>query len=256
MRGTFVLVATLVAGVVCGSAHAQAAKPIAFSVSTVKHSPSTAMRIGFNYTDSGLSIENVPLESVIRAAYQLQDGQLVNLPEWARHENFDIEAKVDDEDRQALKTMGRPERQAMLQALLAERFQLKTHPETREVPAFNLVVAKGGAKLTPAAKEDARTRGDAIGFRHGELKIDDCSMETFAKTLAQLTHHLVADRTGLTGRYDLMLRYSDETTPPSAEAAAPSIYTALQEQMGLKLDWTKAAMPVVVVDRIERPTAD
>lgn len=258
MKRTLALAATLAA--VLSSAPAQTpaeppAKPIAFAVSTVKPSPIGPGRMGFMYSDSGLSIENIPFEDVIRSAYQLQAGQLLNVPDWAKTARFNIEAKVDEEDREALKKLPIADRMAMVRVLLADRFHLKTHPDTRELPVFNLVVAKGGSRLKPTEATTA-TKNHGIRMNRGEIHGTDCTLDLLTRILASLTHHLVVDQTGLTAHYDFDLTYTDENATASADNAAPSVYTALQEQLGLKLDSAKAPMPVVVIDQVDQPTAD
>jgi uncharacterized protein (TIGR03435 family) len=260
MKRILLLAATLFAVLPVESQTSSPAKPIVFAVSTVKPAVSTGGNISFLFTPYGLSIKNITLESVIRNAYQLQDDQLLNTPAWARNVRYDIEAKVDDEDREALKRLTRQERAAMVQALLADRFHLKTHPDTRELSVFHLVVAKGGVKMTstppPPAGEEGKRRNQGILGSRGELKGTNCPTEVLVQVLSNVTHHLVVDKTGLTDHYDFKITFTDDNTPASAESTAPSIYTALQEQLGLKLESGKAQMPVMVVDQIDQPTAD
>jgi uncharacterized protein (TIGR03435 family) len=259
MKRTLILTAALLTALPAVAQTAAPAKPITFAVSTVKPAKG-AGGMSFMYIPSGLTIENVTLENVIRDAFQLQEDQLFNTPSWAKTVHYDIEAKVDDEDRETLKKLTFPERAAMVQALLADRFHLKAHTETRELPVFNLVVAKSGLKMTPTppppAGEEGKRRNQGIRGGRGELNGMNCPIEVLVRVLSNTTHHLVVDKTGLTGHYDFKITFTDENAQPSADNTAPSIYTALQEQLGLKLDSAKAQMPVLVVDQIDQPTPD
>ena len=135
-----------------------------------------------------------------------------------------------------------------MQRLLADRFHLNTHTKTRKLPVFNLVVATGGLKMTPTppppAAEEGKRRNQGIRGGRGELNGMNCPIEVLVRVLSKTTHHLVVDKTGLTGLYNFKLTFTDENAQPSADNTDPSIYTALQEQLGLKLDSAKAPMPV------------
>jgi uncharacterized protein (TIGR03435 family) len=171
-------------------------------------------------------------------------------------------AKIEDSQFEAMKKMTpaqqREQVALMEQALLAERFRLKVHFEMREMPVYSLVVAKGGAKLTPA-RDGEVSRLSSVGKGRGH------EVTGQAVTLEQLVHspfmtidgHQVVDETGLTGGYDFTLDW----TPASVMAGggsddAPGIFTAIQEQMGLRLVPSKAQVEVVVIDHIERPSAN
>jgi bla regulator protein BlaR1 len=247
----------IAAAFVAPSMHAQAKLP-AFAVSTVKPSKSAGGPTRFFFMPYGLSIENISLQTIILQAYTLQDDQLVGTPAWAKDTRYDIEAKVDDEEREALKNLPQAERGNMVHALLADRFHLKTHNETRDLRVFALLVAKSGLKMTPTPPAaDPRAGNHGIYFANpGEVHATDCSLELVASVLSSTTHHLVIDRTGLTAHYNFILRFTDDNTPADASNSAPSLYTALQEQLGLRLDSTKAPMPVLVIDSIAQPTPD
>jgi uncharacterized protein (TIGR03435 family) len=236
--------------------HAQSQRPVVFAVSTIKPSNSTTGSTRFFFTPTGLSIENLSLQTIIVQAYAIQEEQLMGTPAWAKEVHYDIEAKVDDEDREALKKLSQPERASMVQALLADRFGLKTHNETHDLRILALVVAKSGLKITPSVPPaDPKIANHGIYFKDaGELHATDCPLTLFAQVLSRTTHHIIVDKTGLTAHYDFTLRFTDESSTTETDSTAPSLYTALQEQLGLKLDATKAPMPVLVVDSIAQPT--
>jgi uncharacterized protein (TIGR03435 family) len=135
-----------------------------------------------------------------------------------------------------------------LQALLAERFQLAVHRETKTMPAYVLVVAKSGFKLKET-KDDGR--GMDMSANHGKLTFHKVSMESFARNLAGNLNSPVVDMTGIKGVFDLTLEWAQDEAEPGS---GPSIFSALQEQLGLKLETQKAPVEMLVIDRIEKPS--
>jgi uncharacterized protein (TIGR03435 family) len=153
----------------------------------------------------------------------------------------------------------------MMQTMLAERFQLKTHRETKELPVYSLMVAKGGPKL-----EEAKSGSLRMNWGLGQIAYQSAPLSMLTNTLTQLTGRLVLDQTGLTGTYDFTLKWTPDEGqmqmfrrasdgPVNSEAAAsdaigPSLFTALKEQLGLRLEATKAPVEMLVVDHAERPS--
>jgi uncharacterized protein (TIGR03435 family) len=143
----------------------------------------------------------------------------------------------------------------MVQALLADRFKLVMHAETRELPLYALVVAKGGAKLGPA-----KETGTTVNHGRGHIEVQGAnSIALLAEELSQEVGRDVIDRSGIQGRYDLKLIFApDDRTPDLASSSStdsgPSIFTALQEQLGLKLEPQKGPVEVLVVDHVEMPS--
>jgi uncharacterized protein (TIGR03435 family) len=187
--------------------------------------------------------ENESLGGLIREAYQLKDYQVIG-PPWLDDggDGFDIEAK-------AARDTTKPQVYEMLKTLLAERFKLVARPEKREMPVYLLVKGKGNQKLQPAASEGGRPSQRSIG---GDVTFTSVTMADVAYQLARFTNRPVFDRTAVSGRFDLKLKYD-----PSPDGSGPSLADALQEQLGLRLESAKAPVDVLVVDHVERnPTGN
>jgi bla regulator protein BlaR1 len=198
-------------------------------------------------------------------AYNLPFGsertRIVGGPDWLLTAQYDIQAKIDDSLYAAMQKMA-PEQQReqvdlMEQSLLAERFELKMHFETRDMPVYALVVAKGGLKLTPA--KDGETT--SISSLNSEMIAKSVTLDDFAQSSlwTPIGGRLVVDQTGLKGAYDFTLNWGQEqiVAPEAGQESAPvlsPIFTAIQQQLGLKLVPTKAPVEVMVIDHIEKPS--
>ena len=234
-----------------------------------------------------LQATNMPLRALITFAYQLQGFQLVGDPSWIRTDTFDIVAKMEGDPPPVMPGTGPDPHMLAMRTLLAERFKLVIHRETRELDIYALVIARPDGKPAPALKpttqdceammEQAR-RGTlppppgpnspvVCGTRGGPGRIDvgGMPMVTFANMLSGRVQRTVVDRTGLTGAWDFAITFAPESAPipappgvelPPGDPTAPSLFTAIQEQLGLKLQSTKGPVEVLVVDSIERPTSD
>jgi uncharacterized protein (TIGR03435 family) len=236
------------------SAASQPASPLAFEVASVKPSKPGARGGGIRPLPGGQSYvaTNVPVRLIIRLMYYLSESQLTGGPAWLNTELYDVEARAEHPSNV-------DQLHQMFQTLLTERFKLRFHRETRELPAFVLSVDKGSKlKLnsTPEPFEipiKGSGRGGVVGQR--------VPMTYFAWFLSQQVGRPVVDRTGLDQHYDFTLQWTPEP-PPSASAEAreplpsadgPTIFTALREQLGLKLQSEKAPVEVFVIDSAERP---
>jgi uncharacterized protein (TIGR03435 family) len=213
-----------------------------FDVASVKPSDPASHVSNSLYTDraGGLHVENYPLRGIILFAYDLRDFELTGAPGWIDTAYYDIVAKTESPQ-----TGDDPFRERV-RSLLASRFGLVVHHETREMTAYVLTVAKGGSKLKAVTAP-----GEQYGFRGGAghnrgLQI---TMPMFAKELARLIGRPVLDRTGLEGKYDYVLEWSADS-----DTTGPSVFTALQEQLGLRLESVKAPVDTLVIDRVERPS--
>jgi len=242
--------------------------PPAFEVSTVKENKSGSSGSSSNSRDGRFTATNVSLKNLLQyQAYGVPESRIFGGPKWISSERFDIEAKTDSATTDRLRTLPpdqrRIQRQAMFQQLMAERFKLAVHWETRELPVYALVVAKKGPLLHPTKEVDGHTGTSA---NDGELTAHGVTLAQMADVLTQeLSRELgrvVIDKTGIQGRYDCALKWRPDTgrmtdTTDSSVAttdSGPSIFTAIQEQLGLKLESTKGPVQVLVIDRVEMPS--
>jgi bla regulator protein blaR1 len=248
---------------------------LAFDAASVKESAPGGRRFGIAAEPGGrLSAHNATLKAIIVAAYDMKPQQIITEPDSDRllSQRFDIEAKAQDNPTQ-------DEMNRMLQSLLADRFKLRAHRETRPLPVFALAASKPG-KIGPqlAAHVDdsncpdpATPEGGAgsssiacgdMMMGPGHIEAKKISMADFAASLSGPAGRLVLDRTGFTGTFDLTLKYTPDQPPRTApgpgavapDPLGPSLFTALEEQLGLKLDSQVAPVDVLVVDHVEEPT--
>ncbi len=266
--------------------------PKSFEVASIR--PAKPGRGSRSHSSNGRLWATVPVSWLIKRAYQIMPQQLEGLPSWARSARYTIQAEAPPgmaKDSALLRNLP-PEQRAqahaalrqswddMLRSLLTDRFKLKVHRETRRLPVYELVVAKGGPKLKPTNAEPGTRSND--GWR-GHLVEAGASMHFFASVLSQYEAQaelgrIVINKTGLTGRYDFTLTWTplaskvngisggaehagneEQATgvvaaPGSSDSSGPSIFTALQQQLGLKLKAAKGPVEVLVVDHIEPPT--
>lgn len=247
--------------------YAQSAQAPSYEVASVKIDRGGPNRpVIWRETPDGLIVSSVTLELLIRQAYGIQSYQIERAPEWANQVEYDISARIDDAESRHLRTLTKEqvqaERRLMLQALLADRFQLALHHETKEGPVYALAIAKNGPKFqeaTPPARPEM-----PISMGGGLLTFKDAPMSTLVRLIAQVIGRPVLDYTGLTGNYAFTLKWtpdefdlpantqqSDET---SVEPNGTSIFTVIQDQLGLKLEATKAPIDSLVIDHVSRPS--
>jgi uncharacterized protein (TIGR03435 family) len=203
----------------------------------------------FNVYEGGrIRIVNEPVKLLIRTAFRVQNSQIAGGPAWLETDRYDIEAKTGRPEKPAPPTLG-----PYLQDMLAERFHLKFHRELREQTVWVLVAAKGTVKLKEAADGDASAMNTTGGTKSSRLVAAATSMAMLAGYVGNRLGAIVLDKTGLAGTYDFALEWSPGLEP---EATAPSLTTALREQLGLRLEQEKAPVEVLVIDSLERPTAN
>jgi uncharacterized protein (TIGR03435 family) len=231
-----------------------------FDVSTVKASQtsrgSSSMRIR---PDSVTAIGT--LRRLILTAYGLQDFQITGGPDWLNTATWEVAAKVDPPDpppgRSDPAFDAWNERRAQrLQSLVAERFGLKCHMTTKELPVYDLVVAKGGSKLTDTKAEEGKRGSTNVEGRDGKNvgTFRGVPMKSLATMLSGGAGRLVLDKTGLTGSYDFTMTWASDDRPAAADVdAGPTLFTAVQEQLGLKLEPSKGPVEVLVIDSAEKP---
>jgi uncharacterized protein (TIGR03435 family) len=228
-------------------AFGQTAPALAFEVASVKPSQAApGSGSGITSEEGRISGRNVTLKRCIRGAYGLPEAQIFGGPKWVDDDRYDIDAK-------AAGPAGDRELMAMLQALLAERFKLVFHRETRALSGYALVVGKNG--LT--AKHSAPGAGSRTNASRGKIDASGCSMAQLAMKLSEALHVPVADLTVLGGEFDFKLEWTPDDLQakplvPAQLAPGPSIFAALPEQLGLKLEPRKVPAEVLVIDRAEK----
>jgi uncharacterized protein (TIGR03435 family) len=266
---------------------------LAFEAASVKPNKSGGNQVSIGIQPGGrFNAVNVPLRFLIRNAYQLQDFQLVGGPGWVATDRFDVIAKAEGDLPPAPPGTAGPV-QIMLRNLMADRFKLRVHRETREMPIYALVLARAdgrlGPRLTPSTV-DCAARGRARGGAPPAIPLPTdrpvCGMRTgpgsmagggfplsqLAASLSPFAQRIVIDRTGLTGNFDLDLTWTPDQIPqggggpgglpagvpppPPIDPNGPSLFTAVQEQLGLKLESVRGPVDVLVIDSVEQPSAD
>jgi uncharacterized protein (TIGR03435 family) len=233
-------------------AHAQTSSPT-FEVATIKPAaPSPDGHTHINYPpDDRFSAINITLLDLMQWAYSMPERQILEGPPWLASTRFDIQAKADigDQTKSLTSEQDRDLKHRMVQALFADRFHLKVHQETRTLPAYDLILAKGGSKL-----QSSQSNGKTVGTGRSHFDGQGLTTTIIAEELSQITGRIVVDKTDLTGRYDLKLQWTPDDAPATTENSAPSLFTAIQEQLGLKLEPAKEPVPVLVIDHIDPPT--
>ena len=234
------------------AAHAQNALP-AFEVASIK-----ANRSGTTIANAGrmsgdrFTASNATVIQLIRSAYGVQEFQIAGQPGWTGIDRFDITANMPSGSKPG-------EWPAMLQSLLAERFRLRLHRELREADVYGLIVVKDRFTLTPVDPSRCTPPNGSCGFSATptEIVARGQSMEQLATRLSRSIGQTVVDRTGLSGIFDFRLEWAqdDQFREPGA-TASPAIFTALSEQLGLRLQSLRAPVELLVVDGVEQPTPD
>ena len=200
------------------------------------------------------AIVNRPVEGLLRFAYGMHKKQIVGAPGWIATERWDVQGVPDVPGHPSLK-----QTQSLVRKLLAERFGLKLHEDTKELAVYAITVAKGEEKMARSTgdpngppDENERSNGGMV-----TMKMTNMSMGEFATNLGYFLDRPVVDQTGLTGRYDFQLKWTvDESKAPTDGSAPPGMFTAIQEQLGLKLEPVKVPADVLVIDKVERPSAN
>ena len=257
-----------------------------FDVVSIKpnHGGSGLFRI--NAEPGRFVADGATVKFLLQFAYHVNDAQIFGAPSWIDSEHYSMDAKLDDSAIDAQRKLGRDEGgeqlRLMVQSLLADRFKLTLHHETKELPIYTLVVAKNGPKLQASADapEDSAPPGPpgppgGPQARHsfrmngsGNLIVISQNLDRFADLLSHQLGRPVVNNTGLTGNYDFTLKWTpdqgrgqmpggpSENAPPPPDASGPSIFTALQEQLGLKLESQKGPVDTLVIDHVGRPSED
>lgn len=258
-----VTVLLLTAAAVPCQTRSNTAPRLEFEVASVKPSKPGAQGGGIKPMPGGQTYvaQNVPVKLMIELMFHLNDRQVSGAPPWLTTDLYDVDAKADAPH-------SLDDLHVMFQNLLIERFKLQFHKETRELPAYELVVDKSGSKLTEnLSPENYDIPIQPLG--RGRFQATHCSMSYFSWIVSQMLDRPVVDQTGLTKYYDFKLEFTPQPPPdlgaargdaganlPPRElppANGPDIFTALREQLGLRLESHKGPVEVMVIDHIERP---
>lgn len=250
-----------------GTGAAQAApaasQRLAFEVAAIKPSHSISHNGGSRWTPDSFTATNMRLKDLIQVAYNVKGFQVSGGPAWVSSDGYDIDAKIGGPFEKLSGSERMDHIRLMLQSLLADRFKLVLRKETRTFPVYRLVVAKNGSKLSAATKQGS------FSERNGQIKAQGITMETLAEILSGPLERNVMDETHLSGLYDVSLRWSPDNGAASAPGPLPagaqpgalqpdsitgSIFTAIQEQLGLKLKAAKAPVETLVIVSAERPS--
>lgn len=243
-------------------------KPLAFTIVSIKpHGNAPGGNEGCN-VDACRFVDR-PLRAFLMVAYGLSEKHILGGPSWSYEDRFDLDAKLDPADVPSMPLSSR-ELAERLQPVLAERFHLRAHHETRTFPVYNIVLAKGGLKMKESAPPAPAASGDLLSptdmatrscyptsLGNGLRVERNCTMQDLTHILEGPSGRSLVDKTGLPGRYDFELRWTPDNTPAASPlAGGPSIFTAIQEQLGLKLEPSTAPLDVLVIDSAEKPTPD
>ena len=256
-----------------------ATPPLTFEVASVKPSSGDDHRVGIQLQPGGgLRTTGTTLKFLLTFAYDVQDFQISGAPGWINSDRFDIVAKsergssegIPDDMRKMTDAQMRTSVELVrqkLQALLADRFQLTLHHETKEQPVYALVIGKNGSKLQ---ESQSKQEGRHMMMGRGELNGEGVPLDMLVSNLSRQVGRPVIDRTGLKGNYDFKLQWTPDPgqsggpmggppppgveAPPPPDPNGPSIFTAVQEQLGLRLESQKGPVDLIVIDRVEKPS--
>jgi uncharacterized protein (TIGR03435 family) len=221
--------------------------------------PNNSMRPGGTASlPDGFEWRSVSLYLLVQAAYGIvMESQVSGLPSWARSDSYDIVAKADPGTTERWKKLTPRERwaeeQPMMRSILADRCQFKAHLETKELPVYDLVIAKGGLKMKEAQPGEASKEE----MTAGRMTVQAVPVELIADTFMNTLGRVIVDKTGLGDRkfdFDLNWTPDDQAAVDDSIDAAPSLLTALQEQLGLKIVSSKGPVQVLIIDHMERPS--
>ncbi len=229
--------------------------PLRFAAASIKANTSMRNGMGNKFDPEMARWTNTPLRNLIEGAYRLDDYQAAGWPEWLRADKWDIDAKTEGPTTYSQKSQ-------MLQTLIVERFGLKFHWEKKEIPGYSLAIAKGGPKLHEVKEGDATAGRAGTTVQRGLISGYHVHMMDWVGFLTSELGCPFEDNTGLKGIYDFKLEWSpDESQPNSGgepgDPNGPSIFAAVQDQLGLKLEVKKFPVEMFVIDHIDRlPTAN
>lgn len=261
-------------------ANAQSALQPTFEAASIKPDNSGTTNHTVQMPSPGrIHTVNASARNLIEFAYSLRESQLTEGPAWTASRGYVLDAKTDDATAIQLQKLPGPQQrqqlQWMMRSILADRFKLALGHQTKVLPIYALVVAKGGPKLTPTTYKPPDSSWKDYLFppspphvliHPGVIDAYAESIESLAGVLAlipDLSDRLIQDQTGIKGSYDFVLHFSPQNVAPgpagspttaAADSSAPSIFTALEEQLGLRLESTKGPVDIYTIDHIEEPS--
>jgi len=262
-----------------------ASAPLKFDVASIKPSSSDDHRVAIMFQlGGGFRASGATLKMLLTEAYNVREFQISGGPKWIDSDRFDITARAERsaaadspaEPSALPPPMTDAERKTVqeqvaqrLQALFADRFQLIVHHEAKEQQVYALVVGKNGSKLQPAQNNSGSLRQGMMRMGRGSVEGQGVGLEVLIRAISGQLGRPVIDRTGLTGRYDIKLQWTPDpgqnvtplggalppgVEPPPSDPNGPTIFAALQEQLGLRLESAKAPVDLIVIDRVEKPS--
>ena len=242
------------------AAQAPSAAPKSFEVASIKPMPPGDNRVRVEMNPGGrFTFTNINVAFLMQQAFDARPFQIVGGPGWMTADRFEIKAKAEGE-------VSREQIKPLLQSLLEERFKLKFHKETKEAPIYHLVVGKNGHKMKPGEHGQSMMR-----MGRGQINANGVTMQMLSTNLSNILGRTVLDKTELEGGFNVELNWTPDETqagggpsgppsggqpppPPPSDGTGPTLFTAVQEQLGLKLESTKGPVPMFVIDHIEKPT--
>jgi uncharacterized protein (TIGR03435 family) len=252
------LAATVAAGSYAQVPAKTASVPVpVYDVATIRPNNSGRGSMQINVNNETLYATNVTLKDMLQFAYGIRPELISQLPGWAVANHYDIVAKISDADPEMLKHLKDEDYRRMLMQLLVVRFRLKSHVEVKQLPTFDLVIAKGGIKFQEMAKDTPEDKQGSAVTSNTEITAYGVPILTMAEMLENQVQRNVMDKTGLHGNYDFHLKWHNEEDGPASglgDVASPSLFTALQEQLGLKLQSSRGPVDTLVVDHVEAPS--
>jgi len=239
----------------------------AFAGASIKQVKSDTDMMGLKFSDDGIVFTAAAVDLLVQEAFGVESNRIIGLPSWTKSARYDIQAKVDDIDVSGWRVLRREQRKLVIQALLKSRFNLSFHHEMKKQPIYSLVVARNGPKLQVAKAVDPNSNGTkwpdgktgngAATFTRGKIVIPRSTIAALVKQLSQQgLAHPVIDDTGLTDLYDITLQWSPVNESSATVGTPPPVFTALEEQLGLKLKLDKRPIDVVVIDHLDKPSTN
>ncbi len=230
-------------------------------VSIVVNKAGGTGEMGIESREATFMATNADLVNLLINAFDIKPDLIFGLPSWASSTRWNLQAKIIDPDLLTLKKLTADQHRSMLVQVLADRFHLKTHTETRQLPIYNLVVTPHGPRFKPSSEQRPENMG-GMSSGDGEVTLQAYPISSMTYTLSSILHRTVIDRTNLLGQYDLHLTWAPDRPAAAAgdddglkrDDSGPSIFYAIQDQLGLKLEPAKGPVPTLVIDHVDLPS--